>query len=511
MGEDRIAGAREFVDWWIAGRAAADPVVDELLALPPSAWDRWLESHPGACTVHVLELLVQIAARDASRALPLTDFVLRHAREVGTPEGAGLTGTYLLGNAWRVRAVALREAGEPHAAQRAFEMAAAVFHSEPAMFEEWEEAEREAASLHQEPSLTARLLAETPYAKWPRLAEREELRHPGALAELSREAVARVERAPRESLAVMELATAIADSLSSDDFPKPVLAQLRAKAWTDRGTALRYLARYVESLAASDTAEQILEPFAKLAHDRAIGWLARASTLVDANRTEDVTALLGKAREVFGQYRDARRELLCAICNGTLLYRLGRYAESVAACLELLPAAYALNDGYIIAVLHNDIAHAAIGAGDEAEAETHLEQAVTIANELGRPLLAARSELVRGRMLLRRGDVEGALAHLHRVREQFQQQYLAEEAGLCGLDLVEAHLTRGASIEAEALAREILREFTAAHLNQRAITALRYLQGAIASRKASIATVENVKRFIESLRNTPDAEFKATA
>jgi hypothetical protein len=82
---------------------------------------------------------------------------------------------------------------------------------------------------------------------------------------------------------------------------------------------------------------------------------------------------------------------------------------------------------------------------------------------------------------------------------------------LCGLDIVEAHLTQGAHIEAEAFAREIVREFTAARLNGRAITALGYLSEAIAARKASQSTVQNVRRFIRSLRANPELEFVASA
>jgi len=503
--------ARQFTDWFVSGHNAAGPLADEMLALPSDAWDEWFASHPDARTVQVLEALVQTAEEDLARAPELTDFVLRHVGAVHPPAGAEQAQSYLWANVWKVRGIALREAGDAHGAMRAFEMSAAISRAEPVAQQEVEEAEREAAALRREPSLAARLLGETPYAEWPRLAEREELQHPGALAELSREAVARVARAPRESLTVTELAAAIADSLRPDAWPDAVRAQLRAKAWADRGQALRYLARYAESLAAFDTAEEILQPFGKLAHDRALLWLSRASTLGDANRPDEAAALLAKAREVFHRWRDAKRELFCDIGDATLLYRQRDYRQALEACIALLPAAQALNDGSVMAILYNDIAHAAIAAGEYATAEVHLEKAVTVARDLGQPLLAARSELVRGRMLLRKGDLEHALIHLHYVRDQFQQQHLAEEAGLCGLDIVEAHLLRGASIEAEALARQIIREFTAAQLNERAITALKYLREAIASRKASATTVESVREFLESLRRTPDAEFRASA
>jgi hypothetical protein len=54
-----------------------------------------------------------------------------------------------------------------------------------------------------------------------------------------------------------------------------------------------------------------------------------------------------------------------------------------------------------------------------------------------------------------------------------------------------------------------VREFTAARLNARAITALGYLSEAIEARTASQTTVRNVGRFIQALRANPELEFVA--
>lgn len=359
--------------------------------------------------------------------------------------------------------------------------------------------------------VVSRLLAQTPYAEWPKLAEREELRNSGALDELSREVVSRVDRVPLESLAVAELATTVAATLPGDAYPHVVLAQLRAQSWKDRGLALCYLARYADALAALDRAEQILAPFGTLAHDRAIVHFARATTLQEANRFDESMALLANCKKVFSDHGDTRRHLLCGILEGMLLHRMARYREARAAYFALLPTARSVNDLASLASIHNNIGHSSIELGDFSAAESHINQATALFLEVGQPLRAARAELARGRMLVRRGDVEKAIAHLHSVRDQFLGQNVVEEAGLCGLEIVEALLVRGASIEAEAFARQIVREFTAAQLNVRAVTALSYLSEAIAARKASAATVENVRVYIRALRLEPDIEFVATA
>lgn len=366
--------------------------------------------------------------------------------------------------------------------------------------------EREGAA-----ATVTRLLAETPYAEWPKLAQREELRNSGALDELSREVVSRVDRVPLESLAIAQLGTAVADSLSASSYPVVVLAQIRAQAWKDRGLALCYLARYPEALEAFDRAEDALRPFGTLAHDRAIVQFARATTLQEAKRYDESFALLGECKTIFIDHGDTRRHLMCGIAEAALLHRMGKFAEARTAYSDLLEQATEINDRSLLASIHNNIGHSSIELGDYTSAADHLDRAVRILTELGQPLHVARAELARGRMFVRKGDYETGIAHLHSVRQQFLKHNLVEEAGLCGLDIVEAHLLRASTIEAEAFAWQIVREFTAAQLNARAITALGYLSEAIAARNASVATVQHVRQFIRNLRKQPEAEFVATA
>ena len=115
-----------------------------------------------------------------------------------------------------------------------------------------------------------RALAEMPRVQWPHLAARAELQTAGAVERLGREVESRLDREPREALAIAETATAIADALQAEAYPPVRLAQVRALAWKDRGQALCYLARHEEALQALDRADAMLEAFGTLAHDLAI-------------------------------------------------------------------------------------------------------------------------------------------------------------------------------------------------------------------------------------------------
>lgn len=355
--------------------------------------------------------------------------------------------------------------------------------------------------------LVERLLHETPRAEWPRLGEDVALRNSGVLEHLSREVQRRLDRDPQEALAISNVATVIAETLPTGAYPPVVVAQLRAQAWKDRGQALSYVARYDESLDALDRAEWQLEPFGTVAHDQAIVRFARAMTLQDLQRFEESLALLAECQSVFRDHGDARLHLVSAIAQGMLLHRLHKYRDARETYVLALQTARECNDRRSEACLHNNLGHTLVELGDYATANIHLSKAMAMFTDLGLAIEASKTEVARGRMLARSGDIAAALPILRETRARFLMHGLVEEAGLCGLDIVDALLVRNATADAESLARQIIDDFTAAHLSTRAITALGYLQEAIAARRATAETVENVRQYVRVLHEDPQRDF----
>jgi tetratricopeptide (TPR) repeat protein len=202
---------------------------------------------------------------------------------------------------------------------------------------------------------------------------------------------------------------------------------------------------------------------------------------------------------------------LCGIAEGAQLYRMKRFREAREVYTALLPIARELGDPHAEASLHHNIGHTSIEISDFTLAETHLATAVELFTTMGGVLNAARAEAVRGVLFARRGEYRRAVTHIGAVRRLFLQHGLVEEAGLFGLEIVQARLSLGDYNAAESLAREIVAEFTGAHLNTRAIVALGYLTEAIAARRASMALIGGVRDFIVSLRKHPEREFTACA
>ena len=81
---------------------------------------------------------------------------------------------------------------------------------------------------------------------------------------------------------------------------------------------------------------------------------------------------------------------------------------------------------------------------------------------------------------------------------------MPEEAGLAGVDLVEACLALGRDSAARTLLEEVIEEFRRSGLNERALVALTYLRDLPAPRRDTAA---HVRTYLSRLRREPQLLF----
>jgi tetratricopeptide (TPR) repeat protein len=346
-------------------------------------------------------------------------------------------------------------------------------------------------------------LRNTPRAAWTNLREQHELHTSGALERLGQEVEKRLDTDPREALAIAELAAAIADALSPQSYPAIIVAQLRAHAWKDRGQALSYLGRYEEALRALDRAEEQFDRFGTLAHDRAMVRFCRATLLQHLRRFDEAQAILNECRDVFNAHGDTRLYTKCTMATANLLVRRGDYR----AAREILGGLVGSGDSVREATVRCTLGWCAIQLGAFEEALSHFHAVAQCVSKS--PVHLARAEYGTGAALLRLGSLGGAVEHLHAARHAFLDHGLIEEAGLCGLEIVEARLIQSDRAAAQSLSAQIVSEFVSAKLSRRAITALAYLQDLVAATTATAETARNVRNYITALRVDPNCEFAA--
>jgi tetratricopeptide (TPR) repeat protein len=344
-------------------------------------------------------------------------------------------------------------------------------------------------------------LRDTPRETWASLRDRHELHTSGALERLGQEIDKRLDTDPREALAIAELAASVADALAPDSYPAIMLAQLRAHAWRDRGQALSYLGHYDDALRALDRAEEQFQKFGTLGHDRAMVRFCRATLLQHLRRFDEARTILDECRQVFQSYSDMQSYVKCTLATGNLLVRKGDYRGA----REMLEGLLGSGDSLREATVRCTLGWCAIHLGQLDDALSHFDEVARCISDS--PVDVARAAYGTGSALLRLGDLDAAIRHLRSARRTFLAHNLVEEAGLNGLEIVEALLLQGGLQEAQSLASQIVGEFTAARLNRRAVTALAYLHDAVATTNATAETARNVYDYIAALRADPTREF----
>lgn len=352
------------------------------------------------------------------------------------------------------------------------------------------------------------LLRRTPEDQWPSLAENPILHTCGALERLGDIFSYTLTKQPLQAKAIAELALAVAEGMEMT-YPAIILAQIKAHAWKDYGKALRFIGKNPEAIEAFHAAEERLRMHAVMAYDLAIVHFNLAMSLQEVEQFDESLRLLVESREVFLGHGDTRNAILCGLAEGVLLQRMMKYREARETYLLLLASTRNI-DTESLAAIHHAIGFCSIELQDFAHADANLRHAITLYRQIGQPMVILKVELGRGRLFIRKGEARNGITHLRPVRREFLKNGMHEEAGICGLEIVEGFLMLGRASEAETLARKIAREFTLAQLNGRAITALACLTEAISARNAVPSLVSQVREYILSLQSKPEREFRPT-
>ena len=350
------------------------------------------------------------------------------------------------------------------------------------------------------------LIRKTPTEKLAELVENPSLRTIGAIGYLGGVFNELLVTDPKRAQALAELEVSLSENLLSHAYGPVAVVQARSYAWRDLGIAFRALGRLEASLDAFASAERDLSEHGALAHDLAFVHLSVAITLQEMERFDEARTLIAKSKFVFIEHGDDKRLVLATFTEGVLLQRMKNFREAREAYLLLLQSSAEM-DSPVLAAVHRVIGLCSIELGDFVDAETNLVRAIRLNQQLGQGIEVIRGQAALGRLLVRRGHAAEAITYLRPIRREFLRHGLIEEAGICGLEIVEGMLALQNFSAAEPLARKIIAEFMRADLNKRAVTALGYLQEAIASSRASARLVSSVREYIVSLRTSPERDF----
>ena len=325
------------------------------------------------------------------------------------------------------------------------------------------------------------------------LAQHPEQRTHGLARRLFAEVELELNRRPEYALVLVRVAERLASSLS-DVEARTVLGD----AWKHRSNALRHLGRYDEALAAAETAEALYDSLVTGAFDAAQAQYARAVTLFKMTRFAEALKVTRVAHATLRHFGASVPLAKTIMLEASILIDQGDAETAERLWREVLPTLEKIGDEVERARVLANLGECSLRLGRLEEALRDARQAVTRYRALKMEAEAVRSEWTIGMIHLARGESEEGLDVLENAAAAFEIRGMAGDAGFVKLDVCEELLRRGNWNDAELIARELVRLFTAARVTLAAANAIDYLRQAVEKREATATTVRYVREYVSA-------------
>lgn len=368
-----------------------------------------------------------------------------------------------------------------------------------------EEIRRMASLLAAEDTAAETLLA--PFLGSPaafrraRVTARLEMRTAGVARLLSAESRKYRERQPMHALVLADTAIAIADQLSAERYPLPLLDDLRGNAWLERANVLRSLGRYPEALDALDITVRAFERAPIAAYSTALTDYLRGVIYVEMERLDEALRLVRRSARVFRQFGEEERYVHAKIVEATVLFDQNRIRESRDLFTTLIGKAKDLGDAPTLARLYANTANCQLRLNELAAADDLFGRALSLYEALGLETERIRTRWSIGCLRIALGDTSDGLARLREAAREFEDLGLRSDAALVSLDLAEALLVSGdaaALREAAERSGKLVESFSAIGMTGHALTALAYLRESFASGRVTPGLIRHVRQYLET-------------
>lgn len=358
-----------------------------------------------------------------------------------------------------------------------------------------------AERLKQEDARAAQICDEalTGPASWwaTRLQQAEGVRCAGVVRQLLERMRVLIEASPAKALQVTALAIEIANELDVVCYPNDFVIRLRAQALRDHAYVLSFMGRHPEALKVVDRAQQLFNQVPLPEYELARLNLVRATILRCIDRGEEAIALAHEAVETFLRFGDRTRYVSALIWEAAFLYEKG----AVVQALELWRSVEndsALDSVTRLRVIAN-MAACYRQLGQPEKAIGYLSQSSAEFELLGMKTERTRSRWVLAQCLVAANRHMESIPTFRQAWREFDELDMISDAALCALELCEALLIVGDSVEVPAICRELVARFTRAGMTSRAMNALSFLREAVALGQAQPSLVRHVCDFLREL------------
>jgi CHAT domain-containing protein len=269
-------------------------------------------------------------------------------------------------------------------------------------------------------------------------------------------ALAKLRSDPQGSLALAEMAMAMAARISSS---ASLASSLRAK-----GNALHMLG---DNRASLDSHLQALSIFRQLGSTLEVARTENASIqpLILLGEYQQALRAATKARRLFRRLGDRRRSAFVEINLGNIYHRQDRFEQALSCYRRAYRIFAPLQDFEGAAVAFNNMSSCLVGLNDFPRALKVNEQARRLSVRRGLPLLASHADYNKAYLYYLRGEYTPAIELLRAVREKAGKSGDAHILALSFLVLSDIYLDLNLGTEAAHAAQDAAAKFRELGMN----------------------------------------------
>jgi tetratricopeptide (TPR) repeat protein len=310
------------------------------------------------------------------------------------------------------------------------------------------------------------------------------------------------------ALELAEVALEGAAVLDEARYSAAALADLAARAWAQRGNALRILARFTEAQQSLERADELLARGSGDPAERCRVLMMSATLLSAQKRYDEAAGRLDRALRM--ARRAGERHL-----EGSALVRkalIAQRREDAEGALELLRRSLSLidheEDPRLLLVAQHNLLLLMVDTGRYREALDRMDETRVLHHQLGGRHDFLRFRWAEGRTYAGLGWLRQAAAHYEESRRGFIAEGLAYDVALVSLDLAAVYAQEGRDAEVRGLAEEMLPIFRSAEAHQEALAALLVFHEAARREAATVGLIHHVADYLRRARGNPDLPFR---
>ncbi|HVT19124.1 MAG TPA: hypothetical protein VHQ90_23465 [Thermoanaerobaculia bacterium] len=305
------------------------------------------------------------------------------------------------------------------------------------------------------------------------------------------------------------LGVRLGERLDPDYYDARSLADIRARAWSILGNALRVRCDLQGAEEAFRAAHGQLLLGTRDALERALFLDLKASLRRSQRRFAEALRLLERAMSIYLEYGETHRAGRVLVKMDCVHQDQGDVEVGIPLLYRALELIDRRQEPRLLLCAHNNLTNDLVDAGRVMEAQRVYTRSRGLYRDFPDPWTQNRRRCVEGRIAYGLGQPGAAEALFASARQGFLAAGFPDEAALVALELAVLYAEQGRLGELKELAAESARVFASLGIQREAIAALAFLCQAADAERATRELVSTVATFLRRCQLDPDLRFRA--